>query len=254
MNRTTVTVLACLALAACNAGRQAPSAAEGAGAAASAAGTPAAQPASVPQAGDTARAPAAAPKRPPLDGRTGELVNPDDSTMVLLYFDVAGMTPPVDTWVEQDGRVMYAQGPDKAAMRSSVRQELEAGAAAVQGVGRLRLSLQNANVSRYDPAYGEFTIGAFAPSSVISYSAFRQNVELRFGNGRTAQIWRVPADEAQAISDRMGAYGNARVDVLLEITGAQPAMSGGALVADILEFELRENRDGTTIARVQVGD
>src|SRR5690606_1888061 len=164
------------------------------------------------------------------------------------------MTPPVDTWVEQDGRVMYAQGPDKAAMRSSVRLELEAGVAAVQGVGRLRLSLQNANVSRYDPAYGEFTIGAFAPSSVISYSAFRQNVELRFGNGRTAQIWRVPADEAQAISDRMGAYGNARVDVLLEITGAQPAMGGGALVADILEFELRENRDGTPIARVRVGD
>lgn len=253
MNRTTVMMLACVALVACNAEPRAPSAAEGTGAAASAAATPAAQPAS-PQASNAARAPAAAAKRPPLDGRSGELVNPDDSTMVLLYFDVAGMTPPVDTWVEQDGRVQYAQGPDKAAMRSSVRQELEAGAAAVQGVGRLRLSLQNAKVSRYDPAYGEFTIGAFAPSSVISYSAFRQNVELRFGNGRTAQIWRVPADEAQAISDRIGSYGNVRLDVLLEITGAQPAMSGGALVADILEFELRENRDGTTIARVQVAD
>jgi hypothetical protein len=188
----------------------------------------------------------------PLAGRDRELVNPDDSVMVLLYFDLAGITPPLDNWVERDSRVEFAQGTDKAAMRATLRQELEAGAAAVRGVGQLRLSLNNAGLSRYDPAYGEFRVGALSPSSVIAYSAFGQKVELKFGNGRTAQLWRVPQAEAQAITDRIG-YVAVELDVLLRITGVQPGMGGGTLMVDVVEYELRESRGGTTLGRVAVG-
>lgn len=195
---------------------------------------------------------AATAGRQPLDGRTGELVNPDDSTMVLLYFDVAGITPPLATWVEQDGRVLHAQGADKASLRPVVRQELDAAAAAVRDVGRIRLSLSNANLSHYDPTYGEFTVGALSPGSVIEFRAFGQSVKLRFGNGRTAQLWKVPEAEAQAIKDRIGNYARVQLDALLQVKGVQPGPGDGTLVADILEFELRESGGGTTLARVRV--
>lgn len=237
MNRTLLSFCCGLLLAACsNAGSES---------APAAAGLP-----STSQTG--ARADAATPA---IAGRTRELVNPDHATMVLLYFDLAGLAPPIDNWVQQDGRLMVAQAADKAAMRELIRQEIEAGMASVKNVGRIRLSLNSAQLSHYDPAYGEFTVRALSPASSVSFTAWRHTVEVRFGNGRTAQVWRVPEAEAQAITDRVGNYtSHVQLDTLLEITAVQPAMSGGTLVTDIQEYELRETRGGTTLARVRVGD
>ncbi|HEX4969784.1 MAG TPA: hypothetical protein VFV69_01945 [Steroidobacteraceae bacterium] len=184
--------------------------------------------------------------------RKGELLNPDDSTIVFLYYDLAGLKPPITDWVEQDNRVQYAPGLDKAARRDAVKRELEAAAAAVRGMGMLRLSM-NANLSEYDPTYSEFQVRALAPSSVVTYSALGQKVSLNFRNGRTAQIWRVPAAEAQTIRDKLGNYGaNVGLDVLLRIAEVQPGPGGGTIVTDVLEYEMREQRTGMTIARVQV--
>lgn len=200
----------------------------------------------------TVARPAAGSTDPALAGRQRELVNPDDATMVFLYFDIAGIAPPLDAWTEQDRRLQSAAGADKAGLRTVIRQELEAGAASVRDTGLIRLSVNSARLSPYDPTYGEFTVGALSPSSVIRFSAFRQDVELRFGNGRSAQTWKVPEAEAQAISDRIRYIGNVQLETLVRITGVQPGMGGGTLIADIIEFELRESRDGTIIGRVRV--
>ncbi len=180
-----------------------------------------------------------------------ELLNPDDAAMVFLYYGLAGLTPPIDAWVDADSRVQYAPAPDKAGKRAALRAELQAGAAAVQGAGRLRLSMQ-ANLSEYDPGYGEFTVRALAPSSMVEYQAFGQKVAVKFANGRSAQIWKVPAEQAQAVRDRIG-YAGVDLDVLLGVAGVQPGPGGGTIVTQVLEYELRESRGGTVIGRVQVG-
>lgn len=195
---------------------------------------------------------APAPFAPGLGGRTGELLNPDNSTMVFLYYDLAGIPPPIDQWVASDSRVMYGPAIDKPAKRVAVKAELEAGAAAVRGTGRIRLSLNSANLSDYDPTYGEFTVRALSPSSVVEFAALGQKVTLRFGNGRTAQTWRVPPAEAQAIRDRLSMGTNVDLDVLLIIRAVQPGPAGGTITADVVEYEMRESRGGTTLARVQV--
>lgn len=196
--------------------------------------------------------PAAGAATGALANRKGELQNPDDSTVVFLYYDLSGMKPPIADWVEQDNRVQYAPGIDKPARRTAVKSELESAAAAVRGMGLLRLSM-NANLSEYDPSYGEFTVRALAPSSIVTYSALGQKVSVSFRNGRTAQIWRVPAAEAQSIRDKIGSYGaNVGLDVLLRIAEVQPGPGGGTITTDVLEYEMREQRTGMTIARVQI--
>ena len=91
--------------------------------------TGAATPATTPA--EAGAAPAAAAPPPSgsgaFAGRTGQLVNPDESTMVFLYYDLAGIQPPIDRWVEDDNRVRMAPAIDKAATRATVRAELEAG-------------------------------------------------------------------------------------------------------------------------------
>jgi hypothetical protein len=196
-------------------------------------------------------APAPAPASPTIGGRTGELVNPENETMVFLYYDLAGLAIPLDTWVEQDNRVQFAKPFDKAALRTEVRAELEAGAAAVKNVGFLRLNM-NANLSDYDPTYGEFSVRALAPSSVVHFDAFRQRVELRFTNGRNAQLWKVPPEEAQLIRDKVGGWGSASLDVLLRITGVQPGTGGGTLNTEVVEYELRSQQGDLPLGRVQV--
>ena len=173
--------------------------------------------------------------------------------MVFLYYDLAGLPLPIDQWVEDDSRVKYGPAIDKPAKRVAVKAELEAGAAAVRGTGRIRLSLNSANLSDYDPTYGEFTVRALAPSSVVDFSALGQKVTLKFGNGRTAQTWRVPPAEAQAIRDRLSMGTNVDLDVLMTIKSVVPGPGGGTITADVVEYEMRETRGGTTIARVQVG-
>jgi len=194
-------------------------------------------------------APAAVPKAG-LGNRSGELVNPDESTMVFLYYDLAGMTPPIDDWVEEDNRVKYAQPLDKPAKRKAVRSELEAAAASVRGMGFIRLTM-HANLSQYDPTYGEFSVQALAPSSMVSYDALGQKVSLRFGNGRLARLWRVPPNEAQTIRDKVGYGANVSLDALLRITDVLPGPGGGSITTDVIEYEMREARSGL-LGRVRV--
>lgn len=183
--------------------------------------------------------------------RSGELLNPDDSTVVMLYYDLTGISPPIDSWVEEDTRVRFARAPDKAAKRAAVRAELEAAASGVRDVGMIRLRMSS-DLSEYDPAYQEFTVRALSPASVVTFKALGQNVSLRFANGNDAQVWRVPSAESQAIRDRIG-YGGASLDALLKIMSVQPAPAGGTIVTNVVEYELRENRSGVAIARVRVG-
>lgn len=189
--------------------------------------------------------------RPAIQGRKGEIVNPDNATVVFLYYDLASLSPPLDRWVEDDNRIKFAKPIDKAGLRTTIHAELESAAGALRDIGFIRLSM-NANLSDYDPSYGEFTVGALAPSSVVSFDAFGEKVSLRFGNGRTAQIWRVSPEQAQVVRDKIGPFGSVSLDVLLRIMAVQPGPSGGTLTAEIVEYELRESRHGTAVGRVQV--
>ena len=152
---------------------------------------------------------------------TRELVNPDASTMVFLYYELAHLPLPFDTWVEEDSRVRYAPAADKAAHRIAVRAELESAAVSVRGVGAIRLTM-HANLSDYDPSYGEFTVRALSPSSVVNFDALGQKVTVSFTNGRTAQIWRVPPAEAQSIRDKISYASNVEMDALLRIADVLP--------------------------------
>jgi hypothetical protein len=225
----------------------APVAASDAAAAQAAPAAPTANAPAVPQAAQATQA-------PPTDGnlaaRTGELSNPDDATMVYLYYDLAGITPPIEQWVEQDQRVRYAPGADKAAQRVAVKAAFEGGLAAVRGVGVIHLTA-NANLSQYDPTYGEFTIGALSPGSVYTFKALDQTVTLKFNNALAAQTWSVPKDQAQAITDRYGDH-PLNLDTTLKIEQVLPNPAGGTIVARVVSWNLRNGSDGTTVARVTV--
>ena len=45
---------------------------------------------------------------------------------------------------------------------------------------------------------------------------------------------------------------NVDLDVLLTIKSVVPGPAGGTITADVVEYEMRETRGGTTIARIQV--
>ena len=189
----------------------------------------------------------------PSGGNTAagrELVNPDPSTVVFLYYQLAHLTPPIDTWVEEDNRVKFAPALEKAAKREAVRAELNAAVGSVQGVGALRLTM-NANLSDYDPSYGEFTVRALSPSSVVNFDALGQKVAVNFTNGRTAQIWRVPQAEAQGVRDKITSS-SVEMDVLLRIANVLPGPGGGTIATDVVEYELREAQRGSVLARVKL--
>jgi hypothetical protein len=185
-----------------------------------------------------------------LAGRTGELTDPDNLTMVFLYYDLAGIAPPIDQWVEEDNRVNYARGADKATLRKTVRAEFDAGLAAVHGVGVIHLTA-NADLSPYDPTYGEFTVGALSPGAAYTFNAQGQTVSLKFDNGLAAQSWSVPKEQAQAITDKIG-NDTLTLDATLKIRKTFPGSRGGTIVAHVVSWNLRDAGNGATLARAQV--
>lgn len=202
--------------------------------------------------------PSAAPRRPTADraavlsGRDGELVAPKESDVVFLYYDVAGIAAPIQQWVEDDFRLGIATAPDKAGVRAAIRAELSSAAEAVRGVGSIRLSVHDANLSAYDPTYGEFTIRALSPSSSFPFTAFGQTVMVKPDNGSTAQIWKATPEEAQVVRDKLGTLGGATLDVQMVVTGAVPGPRGGTLTARIVGYELRSRNSGATLVRARL--
>lgn len=182
--------------------------------------------------------------------RTGELVNPDDLAMIFLYYDLAGLTPPIEQWIEDDRDVRYGDASEKPARREALRAAFTAAQSSVRGVGRLRLTVQS-DLSDYDPAYGEFTVRALAPSSTFTYSAQSQTVTIRLANGQVAQRWPVSAAQAQSINDRVSYLRGTQVDVLLRVTGVQPGTDGGSLTAEVVSYEVRD-RDAGILGRLTV--
>ncbi|MDZ4373312.1 MAG: hypothetical protein U1C74_18070, partial [Phenylobacterium sp.] len=186
-----------------------------------------------------------------LAERPGELVNPSETQMILLYHALTGIPAPLEKWTEDDGRVKYAAPQERAARRAEVRAEFDAAARSVAEVGRLRMTL-NVNGLPYDPTYEEFRVGAFAPSAVYGYRALGETVSVRIGNGQAAQIWRVPRGESQAVLDRAGPYPNLQADAPLRIVDVQPEGAGGVIVADVVDYELRARNGQTLVGRVKL--
>lgn len=211
---------------------------------------PTAARASNPVAAAAADSAAAIPAAGDLAGRTGVLTNPGNSQMVFLYYDLAGIPPPIDQWIEEDSRVQSAPGAKKAALRTQVKAELQAGLAAVRGVGVLHLTT-SANLSQYDPSYGEFTLGALSPASEYTFDALNRHVLVKLDNGLAAQTWSVPGDKAQAITDQLG-DANPVLDVVLDIVKVLPDTQGGTLVTHVASWTLRDARHGITFAHVEV--
>lgn len=220
-----------------------------------AAGTPASPAASAkaaPAQAATSSSAAASNRSNPFAQRSGELSNPDDSAMVMLYHDLAQLPPPIASWVEADNRLQFAPAPQKAGLREQLTREFEAARDAVKNVGVLRITLADAQLSDYDPSYGEYTIRALSPSSTIGFKALGQTVTLKFDNARDAQLWKVAADEAQAVQDKLGNYGRAALDITLAVSGVVPGPAGGTITTRIVEYELRAQRNGNTLARVRL--
>lgn len=190
--------------------------------------------------------------RATLPDRSVELTNPEDTSMVMLYYSLAGIAPPIDKWVERDKRVNFAPAHEKAGQRVVVRSEFDAAYESLRNVGLLRLTM-GAQLSDFDPSYNEYTIRALAPSSTIEYRAYDYRVNVRFANGLDAQIWKISPQEAQVVRDKIS-YGSANLDVLLRITGTQPTSNGGTITTQVLEYELRESLRGTVLGRVKVSE
>lgn len=110
---------------------------------------------------------------------------------------------------------------------------MEATAASVHDIARLRIALGDPRLSTYDPANGEFTIGALSAGSSIPFEEFRQRVSIRLDNAHQAQIWKITPEEAREVLDKLGQYPRVSIDLVLEVISAVPEPRGGVIRARV---------------------
>lgn len=187
----------------------------------------------------TSAAQSATSRTAPARRRT--VTNPSAGEIVMLHHSLAGTRPPIERWVEESYRLIRAPAPDKAQVRADLRAELEALAASVHDIGRLRISLRDAGLSTYDPTYGEFTIGALSAGSTIPFEEYGQTVGIRLDNAHEAQFWKISPEQAREVLDKLGQYPSTSIDLVLDVIGAVPGPKGGTITARITEYEIHNN-------------
>lgn len=75
---------------------------------------------------------------------------------------------------------------------------------------------------------------------------------MKFDNGDKAQRWSVDPKDARSINDRVQYGSSATIEMVLKITGSTPTASGGTITTNVLSYEIKSRRDGTTLVRKTV--
>jgi hypothetical protein len=64
----------------------------------------------------------------------------------------------------------------------------------------------------------------------------------------------VPQATSQEVRDKIRSVNDVTIDALVEVTRVQPAPAGGSIIADVVEYELRDGGTGVTVGRVKVAN
>ena len=188
--------------------------------------------------------------------RTGELVSPDAEAIASLYYDWAGIEPPIDEFAEQyvndDRSVNDGNRVQKLARAQDIyRRRFRSGL----NVGFIKLNL-SAKLSEYDAATGEFYVDAFAPGSSVNYRAYDRFFHLKFENDADAYRWKVPAYMADRIVQQTeGEHGfrSLTIPVVAQVTSVAPSgTTGGIIYARILSYSLQARATGAVVGRVNL--
>lgn len=186
-----------------------------------------------------------------------ELEAPDAETVGWIYYDLAGVEPPLERWARkahEDQARRYRSGVNEfnaADHLAEVRAEFSKRFEGAKGFDRVRVDI-NGNVSEYDTEYQEFYVDAFSPGSYLSYEALGQTFKIRMTNAADAYVWSVPAEEARKIVKRLGSYRRVKVSAHLKLKNAAPLANGGRIDAEIVSYTIYSSK-GIPLGTVELG-
>ena len=179
---------------------------------------------------------AASPAKVPAS-RTATADNPDAELISLIYYSLSGQTPPLEDWAKQDFQFVPNEF-DRASKTAAALTAYKTKYAFASQVGHLTVPISS-QLSDYDSKYGEFYVGAFSPSSSLSFPYKGETFTLDFDNGDQAQHWKLSSTDAAQVIGRNSGSHSVVISAALDILNAQPASNGGTLVVRITKFAVQ---------------
>lgn len=199
---------------------------------------------------------AATPDEPaPAAGR--EVTAPDAETIGWIFYDRAGLTPPLDDWARKD--VERASREYKSPINEFNRDEYVENAkarlakqfAAAKRVSEIRLELSG-QLSDYDTEYEEFYIDVFKPGSFLSFKSRDETFTLKLTNAMAAYTWKVPKEQAMKIVQRVGSgWRSVKVSAQFRIVDASPTNGGGTLNMEAVGYTVLSS-SGVPLGTVEI--
>ncbi|MGQ3058474.1 MAG: hypothetical protein ACT6T0_14900 [Nevskia sp.] len=201
---------------------------------------PASAPAAAPNTASSPTPGAAAESAPAVGGDS--LDYPDDLQLLLLGYRLAGLTPPFERWAQEAQAVRSADEFSRAAALTAEVERLQAVAASVANVGRVRVKT-HCNLSEYDGGRGGYYLPAFEPGVRYSFEAFRDKVDLQIANSADAYLWPLTPDAARNILQKTGTRA-VDVDMHIAITRATRRASGLQLDGRVQDYRVISSQYG----------
>lgn len=179
--------------------------------------------------------------------RLGQSVlnNPSDPQFAMAYYQIAAMPMPLDRWASQDNRVTSSNEFDRPEVLATVKQELSAAAAAVDGVGFVKINT-DMSFGEYDHDALGYRLSGIENDRYYHWNYRGGQYRLTMENGDEARLWRLPPADARAILERVP---NRYVSVVLtfKIVDAVPDGSGGILKGRIVSYDIYTRDRGNSV-------
>ena len=187
-------------------------------------------------------APAPAPAAP-VSARTKVVADPSELDVLMVFYDWLGQEPPVSKWAEQEWKVRSSDEFRKAGNQAEVENNLRSMFSSLKDTGTVKVNI-NAQLSEYDPKYGEYYIDAFAPGHSLQFGKYNEQVQIQVLNASDAYAWKLAAADAQRVLER-NRMRMVTIGAELKIRGARRSGDdGGILSVDVVRYSVNAGLNG----------
>ncbi len=138
------------------------------------------------------------PGRLAAQGDGGTLLDPSAEDVVLLYFALRDLPPPLERWRRGSPEIGRADEFHRAAAIDEFDRRITARVRSLRGVRGLRIGLRG-EFSVYDSVSACFYLSGLSEGSTVPYAAFDTNVALRPVDGGEWNMWPLPPTEAERV-------------------------------------------------------
>lgn len=183
------------------------------------------------------------------------LINPSAEDLVLLAYNLAGTTPPFDTWAAADPSVTSLDEFHRASAAKALSATMQARYNKIKNMGEIKIEVDT-TFGDYNSQYGEFDFDMSDGTNVPYQTPLNQGgIVVNLTNGGMAQSWTLSSANAEKVLALTKDDRNVALTMTLKLNDATlPTNNGDPISIDttVVGYDIANEQSKMRLGHVAV--